>query len=106
MLCSQLRQHLTVEADIFFLQQVDKLRVAQAVRPDRGVNPDLPQRPVGPLLFFAAAVGVDAGLDDGSFCQLDRVLAAPAETFGLGEQSLAFGNVCFSSFNSRHRLGL
>ena len=106
MLCSQLRQHLTVEADIFFLQQVDKLRVAQAVRPDRGVDSDLPQRPVSSFFFLAAAVGVNAGFDDGGLSQFDRVLAAPAETLGLGEQSLAFGNVCFSSFNSRHRLGL
>ena len=85
MLGGQFGEDFAVELDFFNLEQIDELRVAQAVRPDCGVDADLPQGAVGPLLALTAAVGVDAGFDDSRLGQANDVLTAPAEAFGLLE---------------------
>lgn len=85
MLGGQLRKHFAVEVNIFLFQLTNELGVAQAVRPDRGINPNLPEGAVGALLFFASPIGVDASFQDGSSSELNGIFSAPTKAFGLLE---------------------
>src|SRR5436189_2099372 len=71
------REHLAIDLDAGLVQAVDELRVAHALAPRRGVDPDDPKAPEIALFVAPVAVGVPPRAHDLLVCEpVARVLAA------------------------------
>lgn len=100
----QVSQDLTVEGDAFLVEEVDELRVGQALFTHGGVDTGDPQAAVFALLEFAAYIGVGHTFLYNVFGNGVDILALAIETFGLLEDLFA---ACFGSngiYGTRHIL--
>ncbi len=109
-LCKRIRrglcdvgEHLAVKLDIRFFQPVDELAVCGAKISDGGVDLRLPQGAVIALLFLASAERVRPCVQERFFCGPFFRLAAPAETFGVGQQFFSFLVGGYASLYSCHK---
>ncbi|MDQ5952765.1 MAG: hypothetical protein QG626_895 [Patescibacteria group bacterium] len=99
-------QNLTIQADICFLEHVNKARIAESVGTYSGVDLERPEAAEVALLGATIAESVLTGLQHGWAGKTNLALAAPFEALNALQEVLAALNVLCTAFYSWHTLGV